>query len=551
MMRRGVPFAAAVASVLATVPALAPTAALAHGGDRAFVLLLPTGYYLVGGSLAVAATFLLLAVMPKGISDRLAAARLPLLALRPPGPIVASLLSFLFLALLLAAGLYGSRDPLANPLPLAIWTLWWVGFTLATALFGNLWAYANPWSGPYRLAMRLPSRASKSSEAGATALPPSLWGRDRVGGTPKHQKSGFPSPLAPPHKGQGNPAAAVDSDRSIGGRLAEMGGQQSGSAKPLLRYPPWLGYWPAIGLFLGFAWFELIDIAPDNPERLAVVVGAYWLFTFLAVILFGEEAWLGRAEPFSVFFRFIGWLSPLVWAPATTDGESRQALCLAMPGAALIERGALPASGVLFILLTLASVSFDGLSKTFWWLGLNGINPLEPPGRSGLLAINTGGLILTWEALAVIYTGAVLLGWLMAGRPGKPGVLLGTLVFSIMPISLGFHFSHYLTALLVNGQYAYAAASDPFGTGADVLSLGHFHVTTSFLSTYEGTRAIWNAQTAGIVTGHVLAVLLAHELARRSTADNRALVLSQLPLAAVMVGYTLFGLWLLSTPVAG
>jgi hypothetical protein len=128
---------------------------------------------------------------------------------------------------------------------------------------------------------------------------------------------------------------------------------------------------------------------------------------------------------------------------------------------------------------------------------------------------------------------------------------VGTLVLSIMPISLGFHFSHYLTALLVNSQYAYAAASDPFGTGADVLSLGHFHVTTSFLNTYEGTRAIWNAQTSGIVAGHILAVLLAHQLARRSIPHHSALVLSQLPLAALMVGYTLFGLWLLSTPVAG
>jgi len=77
---------------------------------------------------------------------------------------------------------------------------------------------------------------------------------------------------------------------------------------------------------------------------------------------------------------------------------------------------------------------------------------------------------------------------------------------------------------------------------------GRFHVTTSFLNTYEGTRAIWNAQTAGIVAGHVLAVLLAHELARRSMPSKRALVLSQLPLAVVMVGYTLFGLWLLSWP---
>jgi hypothetical protein len=478
MIRRAAALAALVASVVAPILALAPTVAWAHGGDRAFVLLLPTGHYLVGGTAAVAVTFLLLALTPKGISDRLASAWLPLLAVRAPSATAVSLLSFLFLAFLLATGLCGSRDPLANPLPLTIWTLWWVGFTLTTALLGNLWAYLNPWTGPYRLAMR----------------------------------------LAP-------------------------------QMKPLLRYPLWLGYWPAIALFLGFAWFELIDIAPDNPERLAVVVGAYWLFTLVALILFGEEEWLGRAEPFSVFFRFVGWLSPLVWTPASPDDEGKLRLALAMPGAALFDRGALPASGVLFILLTLAAVSFDGLSKTFWWLGLNRINPLEFPGRSAVLGISTAGLVLTWEVLAVLYTGAVLIGWLLAGRPGKPGVLLGTLVLSIMPISLGFHFSHYLAALLVNGQYAYAAASDPFGTGADVLSLGHFHIT--FLNTYEGTRAIWNAQTAGVVIGHVLAVLLAHQLARRSIADGHALVLSQLPLAALMVGYTLFGLWLLSTPVTG
>jgi hypothetical protein len=470
-------------ALLATALTLMATPAWAHGGERAFVLLMPTGHYLLGGTLAVAATFLLLAVGPTGLSDRLANGRLPLLALRPPSPIPTSLLSLLFLATLLATGLYGSRDPLANPLPLTIWTLWWVGFTLATAVLGNLWAYVNPWSGPYRLLMRL---------------------------------AGWPTPP--------------------------------------LAYPAWLGYWPAIVLFLGFAWFELIDLAPDDPERLAIAVGGYWLLTFIALLLFGEEAWLQRAEPFSVFLRFIGGLSPLVWEAKAGAGETRQRLALAMPGATLLDRSPLPPSGVLLILLTLASVSFDGLAKTFWWLALHGINPLEFPGRSAVLGINTAGLLLTWEALAVIYTAAVLLGWRLAGRPVPPRILLGTLIFSIMPISLGFHFSHYLTALLVNGQYAYAVAGDPFGTGFNVLSQGsqaHFHVTTSFLNTYEGTRAIWNAQTAGIVLGHVLAVLLAHETARRAIGNPRAVVLSQVPLAAVMVAYTLFGLWLLSTPVAG
>jgi hypothetical protein len=475
-MRRAAP----VAALAPLAAALVPTAAMAHGSERAFILLLPTGHYLVGGALAVAATFLVLILVPKGVSDRLACARLPLLALRPPSALAGSVMSFVLFAFLLATGLFGSRDPLANPLPLTIWTLWWVGFTLATALLGNLWAHVNPWVGLYRLAMRLASRS------------------------------------APP-----------------------------------LRYPPWLGYWPAVVLFLGFAWFELVDLAPDDPERLAVAAGAYWLFTFVALLLYGEEAWLGRAEPFSVFFRFIGGLSPLVWTPAVAGDAGKKRLLLALPGAALVGRSALPPSGILFILLTLASVTFDGLSKTFWWLGLNGINPLEFPGRSAVVWANTAGLLLAWQALAFCYTGAVLVGWRLAGRPAEPAALLGALALSIMPISLGFHFAHYLTALLVNGQYAIVAAGDPFGTSQGVLAMGHSEVTTSFLGTYEGARAIWNAQTAGIVAGHVLAVLLAHALARRATGDHRAAVLSQLPLAAVMVAYTLLGMWLLSTPVAG
>jgi acyl-CoA dehydrogenase len=45
-------------------------------------------------------------------------------------------------------------------------------------------------------------------EARATASPPPLWGRDRVGGIAEPQRSGFPPPLAPPHKGEGNPLGA-------------------------------------------------------------------------------------------------------------------------------------------------------------------------------------------------------------------------------------------------------------------------------------------------------------------------------------------------------
>jgi hypothetical protein len=470
----------AIVRATATAAALNATPALAHGAERGFVLLLPTGYYLVGGAAAVAASFLLVSFVPPATIDRLARARLRLGTLPSLSPVPFSLAAFLLLGLLVLAGLHGSRDPLANPLPLTIWTVWWVGITLLHAVVGDLWAFINPWTGPYRLL-----------------------------------------------------------DRLVGGRL--------GRALPLA-YPAWLGYWPAVGFFFGFAWLELVHPAPDDPETLALAVGLYWLAAFAGMVLFGERVWTKRAEPFSIFFRLIAGLSPFVIGSMAKD-DGRRSVALALPGSALLQREPLPLSGVLFVLLTLSSVSFDGLSRTFWWLALGGVNPLEFPGRSAVVERNTLGLLLAFAALGIGYAWAVGLGWMLEGRTRPLRPALGALVFSIVPISVGFHFSHYLPALLVDGQYAVAAASDPFDTGLDLV--GRLHVTTSFLSTYEGVRTIWNLQTAGIVLGHVAAVALAHAFALRHFGDRRRAIFSQAPLTLLMVLYTLFGLWLLSTPVAG
>jgi hypothetical protein len=49
--------------------------AFAHASEKGFVLLLPTGYYIVGGTFAVAASFLLFFLVPGAAMHRLAAAR--------------------------------------------------------------------------------------------------------------------------------------------------------------------------------------------------------------------------------------------------------------------------------------------------------------------------------------------------------------------------------------------------------------------------------------------------------------------------------------------
>lgn len=459
--------------------------AVAHTGEGGFVLLLPTGYYLLGGTAAVAASFLLIALIPGDLLQHCAAARLTLWRLPSVGllrqlrGLVNGLASTLLLLLLLI-GFYGNTDPLKNLLPLTVWTLWWVGLVVVQAIFGNLWSWLNPWT-----------------------LPGEWLGRLL----------------------RGKAAAACR------------------------RYPDGLGYWPASLAFFAFAWFELIDPAPADPTRLAVAAGIYSLWTILGIAGYGKEAWLSHAEPFSIFFALIARLSPFLII-ATVD--ERREVQLGCPGAALLEAEALSISGVIFVLLVLAAVTFDGLGSTFWWLGLGGINPLEFPGRSAVIGFMTLGLIATWLALVGGYLLAIWLGGRAAdvARPA-PMALAGALVISIMPIALVYHIAHYLTNFIVNIQDVLVALSDPFAQGWDLFGTAGDHVSTALLSNYGSVRVIWNIEAGVIVLGHILAVAVAHVALRRLIPDRAAALPREVPLAILMIGYTLFGLWLLASPHAG
>src|SRR5690554_234318 len=134
---------------MAAAAALLPGEALAHASDRGHVLLLPTGHYLVGGAMAVALTFAVLALVPAAPLDRLARLRLPAGSVPASLRLAGSLLCFLLLCALVAIGHLGSRDPLSNPLPLMVWTVFWVGLPLVQGIFGNLWWWIDPWHAPW------------------------------------------------------------------------------------------------------------------------------------------------------------------------------------------------------------------------------------------------------------------------------------------------------------------------------------------------------------------------------------------------------------------
>lgn len=462
-----------LAKTLAATFLLCPTQARAHVSEQAFVLLLPLEHYIIGGCLAVAASILLVSLMPKHAVERMftpVALRWPAL----PGwlPHLTSLAAFAALAALVVIGITGPRDPLGNPLPLMIWTGWWIIIISLLGLVGNFWPWINPWSGPYRL----------------------LFG---------------PSPTPP------------------------------------LALPERWGVWPAWVVFVVYFSFFIADPAPSDPDRLAVVVACYWLFTFAAMALFGAGDWLKRGEAFSVAAALLSRCSPFGdWSRAA----------FGIPGWALGQLSRKGLGLAIFALTLLAAGSFDGLKETFWWLGLIDVNPLEFPGRSAVIRSSLIGLALAIIGLVVAFA---LVSWAcrviaQVGQTDAPQPSLATvftaLAPAVLPIALGYHISHFLVSLLIEGQYLLAAIGDPLARGENFLGLGDIRVTTGFLNSQDSVMVIWLTQASVVVTGHVLSVLVAHHAALELFGTARRAAISQIPMGLFMIGYTLFGLWLLATP---
>ncbi|MEM0923478.1 MAG: hypothetical protein AAGI13_10565, partial [Pseudomonadota bacterium] len=303
--------------------------------------------------------------------------------------------------------------------------------------------------------------------------------------------------------------------------------------RALIALPGWLGQWPAVLGFLGFNAFLLADPAPNDPWRLAAFVMIYAAFTFAAVALTGP-GWLMRGEFATAI---LGWYARL--APGLRH----------LPGGRLA--GVLPSiSGAVLVLSILGSGSFDGLKETFFWLGLQGVNPLEFPGRSAVVVPTLAGLVLANLLLVGAFALAVWLGLRLAGMRGMLREAFCRLSLAMLPIALGYHIAHYLSAAIVESQYLLLAMSDPLGRRADLLGLGGFQVTTGMFNRLDTVEILWLIQAGAVVIGHVWSVLLGHAIALRLAGTPRLAAISQIPLSLFMIAYTFFGLWLLATPRA-
>ncbi len=480
--------------------AAVPSTAYAHGFGERYDLPVPLSLYVIGAGMAVALSFVVIVLFARGRAGG-DYPRANLLR-RWAGRLLADS-RFLFAVKLasaavfvtyLVAGFVGNPDPNRNLVPTMTWVVFWVGLAYVSGLVGNLWALINPWKILFGWA-----------EA--------LW------------------------------------RRSIGGRLSRGA-----------EYPAELGAWPAVALFLVFAWAEVAWPDSGRPSRVATLALAYTGVTFAGMYVYGRDTWLKRGEAFSIAMAFFARLAPTeVRAPGGQGQvvDDYEAYSKASPaqrewnlrpwGSGLLTGERLTFSGAVFLALMLSTVSFDGFSETPLWASFlaDSFGAFSWLGVHAFTGIKTFGLLL---APALLF-GAFALTALLVRRLGRSeepvGDLIGRFAVSLAPIALAYHVAHFLSFLLIQGQRIVPLASDPLGKGWDLFGTAGYAIDIGIVN----ARFAWIVGVAAIVIGHIAAVYAAHVIAGRTFASHALALRSQLPMMALMTGYTMLSLWIIAQPI--
>jgi hypothetical protein len=476
--------------------------ALAHGFGQSYDLPLPLWLYLYGAGAAVLVSFVPISLFAGGAKvEPYDYPRFDLFRITPLRVVLTSrvfllglrLLSVLLFLLVIVAGFVGRQSESYNFAPTLVWIVWWVGFSFFTAFVGNLWPLLNPWKIIFEWAEALAGR--------------------------------------------------------VGLRLEVR--------EP---YPEAWGVWPAMTLYAAFVWIELVFYGASLPLSISLLVLAYSVLSWSGMALFGKDTWLRGGEAFSVYFGILGRFAPTEVRVKTTQPcrgcdacaeETRDCVdcyeCFARarpeereldlrpPALGLARPERPPAGATVFVILMLAGVAYDGLLATPLWLEVVLLTSMT----------QTMGLFLLPLIFLAVYLGFVKLSQVAGGGRVPLRRLAPAYVYTLVPIAIAYQVSHYYTYLLIQGQAIIYHLSDPFGWGWDLFGTAGYEIRVGVVS----AAFVWYSQVVLIVTGHVLAVYLAHVVSLRYFGSPQLALRSQLPLLALMILYTIFSLWILSQPI--
>ena len=240
-------------------------------------------------------------------------------------------------------------------------------------------------------------------------------------------------------------------------------------------------------LFLGLTWFELVWREPGNPLNIASVF--IILFVGVNLIRYFYKKSIIEVDPLLLLHYLYSKLKLFNSKPYFRSLINNIGNLAKLNG---IEY---------FILLMIGTVTYDGLRETTFWYNQFGeqINNIWFS-TIMFLSMNLGTIIF--------YRFACYFAIKVGGSELKLNEVSKLFGHTMLPIAFAYHITHYLTLLLFETQTFIYRLNDPIGTGLNL-----FNVQEPEINYFIEPIIIWGIQVAVTLLGHMLSVVLAHDLA--------------------------------------
>jgi len=277
----------------------------------------------------------------------------------------------------------------------------------------------------------------------------------------------------------------------------------------------------ASALFLGLTWFELVWKKPGNPFHIGV------LFLLLFLVVNGFKLFLNKTsieiDPLLLLHHLYSKLKIFNSRPFFKTLLQNISNLSKLKG---IEY---------FILLMIGTVTYDGLRGTVFWYNQFGTKVYD-------LFFST----IMFFSINLLLIGFYRFACYFAIKVSNSNHSLNdiSLMFAhtMLPIAFAYHVTHYLSLLLFESQTFFYRLNDPIGTGADLFGINDVTIVY-FLSPV----ALWTIQVIVTLIGHMLSVVLAHDLSVKLFGHGQS-DKTQYIFLFITVALTLQALFVLSVP---